>query len=86
MVPAMTRRFQGEQYSFDLGDVEQGYYNSFYNDFLKNLWTDLKNHELDISMRWNSMTPKQRSNAMRVFAEIGQFLGTMLAYMALSGA
>lgn len=37
MPPSFTRRFQGEEYSFDLGDVEHGYYNSFYNDFVKNL-------------------------------------------------
>lgn len=85
MPPSFTRRFQGEEYSFDLGDVEHGYYNSFYNDFIKNLWTDLKNHELDIKMRWDSMTPKQRANSMRVFTEIGQFIGTILAYMVLSG-
>lgn len=31
------------------------------------------------------MTPKQRANSMRVFTEIGQFIGTILAYMVLSG-
>jgi hypothetical protein len=50
IVPSFNRRFQGENYSFDLDDVEQGYYNSTYN-FFKVLYKDLKNHQFNFSTR-----------------------------------
>lgn len=66
MPSSWNRRFQGEYYNFDLGDTEQGFYNSFYFDFLKTLAQDLKSFEFNWRTRYNELTPKQQQNARRV--------------------
>jgi hypothetical protein len=48
MVPAFNRRFQREQYSFDIQDTTEGYYRTAYN-FLKVLGTDLMSFKVNIA-------------------------------------
>ena len=85
VIPSLNRRFQGENYSFDLDDVEQGYYNSTYQ-FLKTLAQDLKSHQFNLGMRWKELNPTQRANALRAVAEVGQFLALVIGFTLLSGA
>ena len=77
MPTAYNRRFQKENYSFDLGSVEEGFYRTTWN-FMKGLAQDIKQHQFDITTKWNTLAPHQKANLKRAMAEVGMFIGTMI--------
>lgn len=85
IVPSLNRRFQGENYSFDLDEVEEGYYRSTWN-FVKVLGKDLMDHKFNMATRWKELNNTQRANVLRSITEAGQFIATILAFAILSSA
>ena len=85
LVPSVDRRFRREAiYNYDLGAWEQGYYITAFN-FLGQLLKDVKQHKLNITLAWSSLTEPQKMNIKRAYTEVLYFLGILGALMLLGG-
>lgn len=74
------RRWSGEYLDIEAGDVEQGYYNYF----MKQLWSELKQGKADMLLGRN-LSDKQKALRMKAMGEIVSLMAIMGLYAALKG-
>jgi hypothetical protein len=80
MVPAVNRRWQSENYNFNTGVVEEGFYLTTWH-FAQGLFRELDGHRFNIAGNWNQLTQPQKKNMIRMIAEVAH----LIVLMVLSG-
>ena len=71
--PSLNRRFESATYNYDLQAWTEGYYNTTFK-FLVQLAKDLRETQINLAARWNSLTPTEKANIKRATTEVGHFL------------
>ena len=66
MVPAYMRRFKTISYDYELDDITQGFYRTFWNTLVKDLFVYKKN----IFKEWKNYTPYQKAQINRTLREL----------------
>lgn len=77
------RRFRGEHYDTDLGELREGYYVSMFK-FLNGCASELKSGKFDLAANWNNLTEMQKYNVKRTIAEVA-IMAALTAMVALLG-
>lgn len=82
IVPSLNKRFQKDQYNYDLDAWQEGYYRTF-GRFLLQIGKDLREGQFAIIANYKSLDKKDRANINRACAELTQFLilVTFLGFM-----
>lgn len=79
LIPAINRRYGRKTYNYQTEVVTEGYYRATWN-FMAGLYRDVKQGQFSITKNWKDLTPREKSNFMRTFYE----LGYMLAFLTLA--
>jgi hypothetical protein len=84
LYPAYKRRYKKASFDEELGAPTEGIYRVFWRTMIK----DMKVYKLNISKRWNNMTPFEKAQVKKVLAEqaiILSLFALILALTALGG-
>jgi hypothetical protein len=82
MVPAWMRRFKSNSYDFELDDVTQGFYRTFWNTLVKDLFVYKKN----ILKEWSSYTPFQKAQIHRTLRELALIISMTALIFIMTAA
>ena len=76
--PALNRRFQQREYSFDMEGYQEGYYRTT-KRFLWDLFSELKQGNIAIEMCWNELEDYEKANIKKAGTEVGTLLAIITA-------
>lgn len=82
MRPLFLNRFGQARYNYDLGQETEGYYRTL-GRFTYNLIKGMKNSEFNIISDFKNLTPLEKSNIKRGFAELATYGALLLLIQAL---
>ena len=82
MRPLFLNRFGEARYNYDLGQETEGYYRTL-GRFTYNLIKGMKNSEFHIIQDFKNLTPLEKSNIKRGFAELATYGALLLLIQAL---
>ena len=82
MRPLFLNRFGEARYNYDLGQETEGYYRTL-GRFTYNLIKEMKNSEFHIIQDFKNLTPLEKSNIKRGFAELATYGALLLLIQAL---
>lgn len=84
-IPAQFRyRFGSRTVNLEKGGEVEGYYRTSAR-FVKQIFSELKNGEKNISQVWGDLSDYEKANCVRTITEIGQWLGICVLAMVLKG-
>jgi hypothetical protein len=78
-VPMVSRRFSTLHVDMEAGTFKEGYYRTFVNSFLKDLFT----LQLDLSENWQDYTKAEKQAILRVAMEAGIIVTIMLLLLLM---
>jgi hypothetical protein len=84
LYPSYKRRYKDVSFDEELGAPTEGIYRVFWRTMLK----DIRVYKLNVSKRWQTMTPFEKAQVKKVLAELGIILalaGLILAMTAMAG-
>lgn len=82
MRPLFLNRFGESRYNYDLGQEVEGYYRTL-GRFTYNLIKEMKNSEFHIMSDFKNLTPLEKANIKRGFAELATYGALLLLIQAL---
>lgn len=80
MYPGYMRRFQRYRYDEELGSGTEGFYNTFFSTFMK----DLVTFKRDIGKQWSTYTDHEKANIRRALTELSMIISLVILIAALS--
>lgn len=66
MLPGYMRRFARYRYDEELGSATEGFYSTFFNRFMKDLFT----YKSKIGKEWSTYSPREKANIKRAITEL----------------
>lgn len=84
MPAAYMRRFGSQKYSFETGDLREGYYRTT-GHFINMLFQDLKQGQFLLTTRLKELSPAEKANLKRALTEGVQFILISIASALISG-
>jgi hypothetical protein len=82
MVPAYMRRFKTLSYDYELDDITQGFYRTFWNTLVKDLFVYKKN----IIKEWNNYSPYQKAQINRTLRELAIVVSAIALIFIMASA
>lgn len=77
MWKSYSKRFEGINYNYNIGEWNEGYYNSCFR-FIKTLATDLKQFKFDVALHWDELHPTEQNNCKKALIEIAGLLSIIV--------
>ncbi len=81
LVPMVTRRFETTRLDLEMGEIQQGYYITFANTFLR----DVLKYKGNVYQAWGDLTETQKQAVKRTAAELGIILTFAILISLLGG-
>lgn len=82
MVPAYMRRFKKVSYDYELDDITQGFYRTFWNTMVKDLFVYKKN----ILKEWSNYSPYQKAQINRTLRELAIVISAITLIFIMASA
>ncbi|MDR2233929.1 MAG: hypothetical protein LBE56_12530 [Tannerella sp.] len=83
---ALQRRFGKEHYNYITNEVEKGFYNSFFNDFIWQSIRDMKNGQFRLASAWSRLDDNTKAGVRAALAEMGIWAFAGLLMPVIFGA
>jgi hypothetical protein len=82
LVPAFMRRYKAKSYDYELDDITEGFYRTFWNTLMKDLIVYKKN----IFKEWKNYTPYQKAQIYKVLRELALIISFATLIFIMSSA